>query len=529
MKKPFQNRIIDNPNHLFGRDNIINRLLIRAQSGDNANIIGCRRFGKSSLINCICKKIADSNTNVYPIVFDFRNIKGDKAIFSTMTALFWAQLCKDKIFTEKNSFGAIEITPSEDEIDILEQLKDISLPRIQKLLEKSIILFNSLIECHFLFIIDEYEYLFKYGFENSNSFMTLRALADMTNEKNEPIFSYWLVGAVSWDKLSHSIGSGVANNITVTEYVCPISKDHFKEMWMAECEIIEDNNTKNILIGYLDEAYRQSGGVPFYGKLLGSHIYELTIAQNKEIEFNYSLCKGQLQELLELENYEHILNKIVAKPTQKFAGIIYQDLKNRGIVIEEGKQTTIVMQLLNDYIIDINKENAKPLNVPKPISLTDDVKLLIENINKTRENKRKELIFPPVIDQSSTYMDLSIPCYTEEQFEDFISSLWRIYYEWTKDSNGYNRKRLPKNHKVDFQNNDFSKYITLRHTIGKAHQSDYYNPTIDQPEKATILESLTGSKNEPFKPEEFYNLQMILLNKFKEVLVELQKFVNAEK
>lgn len=524
MATPFQNREISNPNQLFGRDRIIARLLIAAESGDNANIIGCRRFGKSSIVNCMCKIITDAKINAYPIIFDFRNIKGDKAIFSTMIATFWAKLCQDKIFTEKNKFGSIEIIPSEDEIDIIEQIKDLSLPRIQKILEVSVELFSSLIEKHFLFIIDEYEYLFKYGFENSNSFMTLRSLADVTNDQNEPIFSYWLVGAVSWDKLSHSIGSGVANNISVTEYVTPIEKEYFKAMWLSECESIEDNNIKTIMIGYLDEVFRLSGGVPFYGKLLGSHIYKETLVQTPKVELNYSLCKGQLQELLELENYDHILNKIVAKPTFKYAGTTYIELKNRGLVIEE-KRSIIAIQLLNDYIIDLNKENAKPLNGPTPFSLTDDVKLLIENINKTRENKRKELIFPPVIDQSSTYKDLSTSCYTEEQFEDFVSSLWRIYYEWTKDSNGDNRKRLPSN----FQNNDFSKFITLRHTMGRAHQSDYYTPTISQPEKAAILEELTGSKNEPFKSEEFYNLQMILLTKFKEVLIELQKFVNNER
>ena len=160
-----------------------------------------------------------------------------------MIASLMKSLCLDGIFVEKEMFGTLTIKPSKDTNDIVEQLDKLSFPRIQALLEDVIRFFSALLEKHILFIFDEYEYLFKYCFEDSNAFMPLRALADERQENTEqPIFSYWLVGAISWDVLSVSIGSGVANNVTISEYVTPLTKDDFSKMWNYECSLI-DNST----------------------------------------------------------------------------------------------------------------------------------------------------------------------------------------------------------------------------------------------------------------------------------------------
>lgn len=530
MKEPFSNKRISNPSDLFGREWVLQRLIEAADRGDNTNIVGCRRFGKSSLIDCVATVIKnDDSIHAYPIVLDFRirNIKGNSESYRFMVSSLMKSLCADGIFTEKEEFGSLTIAPSKDINDITEQIEKLSYSRLQSLLENVIRFFSSLLEKHILFIFDEYEYLFKYGFENSNEFMPLRDLADQRNEDTEqPIFSYWLVGAIPWDVLSFSIGSGVANNITVDEYVVPLSAEDFAKMWQFECSLIGDSSIKSKLIGYEKYAFEKSGGVPFYGKAIGAKILRefQTNPDNTIVLPTYESWESQLKELYVIENVESSLDAIVKKTTASIIPNTLTKIKNKGIVVEKNGKKEITIKYLYDYI----KANMvvipiEPTNTPSKTAIR--IQNLIENINKTRENKNQDLIFPPVIDIMSTYRDLSTPCYTSEQIQDFLCSMYRIYFEWTKDNTGTNRARLPHNF---FKYNDLSKYIDiLRHTLGRAHQEEYLDRNNGQISKADALLALTGSQNEPYNSQEFYKLQMEMLTQFENVLIRLQQYIKT--
>ena len=531
MKEPFSNKGITNPSELFGRECLLQRLVETADRCENVNIIGCRRFGKTSLINCVYPLIKTNNSSkAYPIVLDFKtkNIKGNKDSFLYMIASLMKSLCLDGIFVEKEMFGTLTIKPSKDTNDIVEQLDKLSFPRIQALLEDVIRFFSALLEKHILFIFDEYEYLFKYCFEDSNAFMPLRALADERQENTEPpIFSYWLVGAISWDVLSVSIGSGVANNVTISEYVTPLTKDDFSKMWNYECSLIDNSTYRLKLIECEQFAFEKSGGVPFYGKVIGANILR-NVHNKTDVSLElplYTICEGQLKELYVMENVESSLDSIVKKSTSRIPTAILSREKEKGIVIEKNGKNEICIKYLYDYIKAnmVLPISTEPIITPAKVARR--IQLLIENINKTQKNKQQELIFTPVIDMMSTYDDLSTPCSTREQIQDFLCSMYKIYFEWTKDNSGTNKARFP--HKR-FKYNDLSKYIDiLRHTIGGAHQEDHLDTYDGQISKADALLALTDSNNEPFYSQEFQKLQMELLSRFEIVLIEIQRFVNT--
>ena len=51
---PFQVKDISNPSELFGREKLLENLVVAARLKQNTNIIGARRFGKT----CVLKSVS---------------------------------------------------------------------------------------------------------------------------------------------------------------------------------------------------------------------------------------------------------------------------------------------------------------------------------------------------------------------------------------------------------------------------------------------------------------------------------------
>ena len=184
------------------------------------------------------------------------------------------------------------------------------------------------------------------------------------------------------------------------------------------------------------------------------------------------------------------------------------------------------MQITIEFLKEYLKAEMADLALTRPPQkeheiLVSDIGQIIENINKTQDNKNRKYVFKPTVDSISTYKDLTGPCYSSDLFAEFACAIYRIYFEWTKGTKS--KELLPHN---NFKYNDFSQYVDIaRHSLGKAHQMDTFELGEGKKSKSEMLTTFLGSANEPKDPEEFYKLQLSFLRMFKSTLVEIQTFV----
>ncbi|MDR0682661.1 MAG: hypothetical protein LBG15_12585 [Dysgonamonadaceae bacterium] len=523
---------ITDPEKLFGRKELITKLVVLANRHDNVAIIGTRRFGKTCLLKCMETKLRqDENSKSYPIYFDFKEvgsiIKGTDEVYKYMISIIVSRLCNDKHFTEEETIRKITIKPESDWEDVYEQIKDVSAVKIQGLFEKIIKFFSELLDKTILLLIDEYEYLFKYSFDSPTGFMRMRTLSTQSLERGLRPFSFWIAGAVSWDYLCTLTGSGELNVITTTETITPLTKEDFSLMWQSELEPIEDTLLKTKIAENLEFAYMKSGGVPFYGKHIGNYI----IKENKQPDF--SILKSYFNEVdtsLILEE-KKILNNLAKLPKNIKDSKQIINLLNRGIIYQNNnKSYEVSIGFYKDYLIATTKDEEQMQSILlESHKLTKTITDLIETINNTLSNKRKPLMFELVNDSSSLENDLRTECHTKEQFADFASSLYKTYFERTKQNNKKG-ERLPKGDhgKSKYVYSEFAKCVdTFRHTFGGGHLTQNFTTTNGQISKADALEILVGSKNEPHTAEDFSKLQIALLKKFEcelnKILGEVRK------
>ena len=369
-----------------------------------------------------------------------------------------------------------------------------------------------------LFIIDEYEYLFKYILDSPASFMKLRGLSTSSIENGLRPFIFWISGAVNWDSLSNDMGSGECNPVSATEYIGPISKDAFVEMWKGECELIIDKGVKELLLSKCDFAWEKSGGVPFYGKIIGAYLLR---NQSDPI---YTICLPFFKEMLKTFTLQelNLLREVSGGRNSISQSNAKVELNNKGIISNNKNKTQIPIGFLREYLVaDMADMVLMKPKKKEHESLVEEIGNIIENINKTQKNKKRKYIFVPTVDSVSTYKDLTGPCFSSDLFAEFSCAIYRIYFEWTKDEKP--RDLLPDN---KFRYNEFAQFVDItRHSLGKAHQMDNFELADGKKSKVDMLLSLLGSANEPKDPDEFYKLQLGFLKMFKTTLLEIQTYV----
>lgn len=522
MKQAFEITDITNIDKLYGREPLVRKLSILAKRCENTSLIGARRFGKTSLLKSMVNYIrSNEEIKVYPVYLDFKteDIKGTDAAYRYMISIFVTNLFENGVFTKEESFGSVSLTPSDEWTEIDEQIQSLSGARLQSCLKRIIVFFASYLEETILFIIDEYEYLFKYVLDTPASFMKLRELSTSIIDNDLRPFAFWISGALSWDHLCSVIGSGECNPISATEFVEPIGKSDFISMWNDECELIEDKGIRKSVSEAVNDAWEKSGGVPFYGKLIGAYVLRNAVFPD------YSICSPFFKEMLQktLSVAETNILKQLAKGVnvpQNSLG--FSALQDKGLINVEKSKASLSINFLKDYLIaDMADNSVGKEKKAEHETLVLEIGQLIENINKTQENKGRKYIFKPTVDSVSTYKDLTGPCYSSDLFAEFSCALYRIYFEWTKD--GKPRDMLPNNH---FKYNDFAQFVDIaRHSLGKAHQMDTFELAEGKMSKPDMLQTLLGSVNEPKDPSEFYRLQLGFLRLFRSTLTDIQNFV----
>ena len=513
-KIPFQVCDISEPSILFGREQLLSNLLIAAKLKQNVNIIGARRFGKTCVLRSSCTLLKrQDNLLVYPVYIDIKSsdIKGTAEVYRYLLGVLVESLYKDGIFTEPEVFGSVEIIPCNDWTEIAERLENLSAPRIQSVFQRLVYWLSELMDKTILFMIDEYEYLFKYALDRTSGFMKLRTMSSDVLSNGLRPFRFWLTGSTPWDQLISEVpGSGEANTINAVEYVTPIDQEAFTSMWKTECEMVEDNDLKCLLLSHLGFAYEKSGGVPFYGKnVIGSYILKNRVLPD------YTVCQGYFQELSNkaLNSGEYrILKELAITPKKITPSNSFNNLKNKGIICIKSKDVySIPIGFLKDFLLgEISDQKGKRQVMPETYTLMKAITDQIELINKQRENYRKKAIFNPVMDISSLEYDLRTPCYTKEQLSDFTSALYKYYYERLKKS---------KDEFGGFLFGKFGKCVDIaRHSIGGAHEMDFFEPHEGRYTRADMLIEIMGSPDELSSSHEYYTFQLGMLKRFKETL-----------
>ena len=519
---PFEIHTISNPEDLYGRESLLKKLTVLAKRKENTEILGARRFGKTCMLKSMHTLIRKSgNISVYSVYLDFKiaDVHGTEAAYRYMISELVKLLFSDGVFTEPQTIGVQIINPTDDQLDIEEQLYGISATRIQALLERMIRFFAKKMNKTILFMIDEYEYLFKYGLDTPSGFFRLRDLSTTLIDDSLRPFCFWIAGVLDWDELCTDIGSGELNPITAIEIVHPIEKDAFYKMWEAECELIDDAAKKQIVLDCLDFAFEKSGGVPFYAKQIGAYLM-----RNDGLP-DYSISKSSFKETMNktMKPAEmNILKALALKEEHLLLSDALTSLKNRGLVVDkEDGAHAISIGFLKDYLA---AEHNNPLMEKRDTEsglLADQVFELIENINKAQLNRSLDVIFKLPIEAVSFYKDLAIPCYSAERIQDFSNALYLIYFEWTKKERP--RELLPE----PFRNDINAQYVDVaRHTIGRGHLIDDFVSQSGKATKKDMLVAITGKVDEPYEPEEFYAIQIAFLERFKSSLEGIRKYLS---
>jgi len=517
MRTPFETKDISNPEELFGRKQLLNNLLIDASLKQNINLIGARRFGKTCVLKSACTLLKQTeNSTVYPVYIDAKsvNIKGTDAVYRYMLGMLTESLYNDKVFTEPERFGNVDIVPGDDWTEIVECLESLSSSRIQSVFQRVVYFVSELIDKTILFLIDEYEYLFKYALDSAEGFMKLRAMSSDTLSNGLRPFCFWLTGTTPWDQLISEVpGSGEANTISGNEYVTPISKEDFCRMWNSECALVDDEEKKNYLISCVDFAYEKSGGVPYYGKnIIGTYIFKNATLPD------YSICQGPFKELTNkaLNRGEYkILKDLAVAPRKIASSNTYINLKNKGIISVKQKDISYIpIGFLNDFIKgELADQKDKVPSLPETYKIMKSITDTIELINKQRSNYKKKVVFQPVLDSSSLENDLRTPCYTKEQLSDFASALYKYYYE---------RLKVSRDEFGNFLYGKFGKCVdTARHSLGGGHEMDLFETSKGQFSYADMLLEIMGSANELSSSQEYYKFQIEMLKRFKDTLYKM--------
>jgi hypothetical protein len=520
-----KNEII-NLQFLYGRKSVFSQLLNLANRRQTVSLIGLRRFGKTSILKCLENELrADEKSKVYPIFFDFKEvgsiIKGTNNVYRYMISRLVERLFIDKHFTKEEIFKKKTIFPTNDWVDIYDNLSDVNPVRIQSLFEEIISFFSEYLERTILFIFDEYEYLFKYSFDDPVGFMKMRNFASRINDIGINSFSFFISGTLTWEHLCTITGSGEMNCIDESIYITPIDYNSFQEMWKGETELIESCPSE--ICKNCEFAFQSSGGVPFYGKLIGSSWLNTTIKPN------YFILKSYFQEIFNtLQNEEKDILIELSKLPRDFKNSKYVlELVEKGLIKRIGSHYEITINFLRDYIkADILDLLPKPHEIPLSLSLTDTICKTIITINNTYKTKRGCFIFEPVNDDAALIKDLRTPCYSQELFSDFASSLYKIVFEKTKETrNGIDtvKAKLPSDFK---KKNQFIEIVDImRHSLGGGHLMDTFSYRNGQLTKPQMLELLVGTKNDPNTPDEFYKLQIATLKLFQSELNRLNAIV----
>jgi len=530
---PFMTREIENEKEYFGRDSIISSLISNAHMGQNKQIIGLRRSGKTSLLRIIENKLKhEAKPMVYPIFFNFKQVgniikKGTEFVYKYFIAQLIAHLFKDEIFINTLNLRKLEIMPSSLWEDIFDFFINVSQPKTMAVFEDLIELSAKQTNKCILFLIDEYEYLIKEGFDTPEGFVPMRELASKTTPEGKKHFSFWIAGAINWFEMCTLIGSPQLNVIdSDLIYLGPIDRKSFHAMWEYELSFCQDNEKRQILSEKEETAFKLSGGLPNFAKQIGLHF--LDGKEDPDISF-FSNSFMDMYHLLN-EPEKQFLGKLAKEPQKDGNPSILVKLIETGIVKKQDQQYEINIPYFKSFINTLDLPTENPL-ILEARNLAEKAEEHIISINTHCDNLKRPIIFELPYESGTYWKDIKTLCMSKKDFSGFSRALYLIICETTKGYDKYSDKyvtlnRIPDTFKTP--NRDFFDMIdTLRQVFVGHIQSKLYRGGIKK-SYPDILETLLGSKNEPQTTEEFQKMQIEVLKSLEKTMKDLLQFVQKQ-
>lgn len=534
MKVPFCTDVITSAEELYGRKDLLDYLRSCAQMRINVQLIGTRRFGKTCLFRTICNELSKDDSSCYPVFLDFKcvsgAVSGTSDVYKYIVSVIVASLFQSGILdNDELTFNeTVKIKPHKAWSHVFGQLSGLESTDALGLFQEIIPWFADLLGKPVLLMIDEYEYLIKYALSCPDDFFAIRNLGTETlPTTGQRILVFWVAGAETWKHIGEVTGSGWGNTMHSPTYVDPLEKEDFLKMWNDEAQKVESEAKRNLLLSKAEFAWEKSGGVPFYGKLIG-----VEYLVKKNVEVDYTLLQTFFDEILKgnmSKDEKQILKQLstLARKMQETSAL--KELMNKGLVKydEEKKRHQVTIGFLSDYLktLDI----VAVTKMPPTFKLVDEICKLIENINSQRP---KDMIFRPVNEEASLAIEMKSLVYDQHAMLTFAAATYKMYLERSAGKSIFDDgtekmvfgKKLPEGFRKAFipnkpESGKFARAIDrLRQTY--IHLFDNNRPVNSQMDETEMLNYFIGKPILPLKPEEFSELQMGVLNKFK---LELEK------
>ena len=429
----FNTTIITDETHLYGRGAEIELMWRLANMNSHFALIGTRRFGMTCLFKCMTNKLKHPESPCLPVYLDFKEVssvvRGTSNVYNYIVAMMTVEACRSNIFTGKATFldGKLEIEDSQNWSFIYSQLDGISSADSLQLLQETVHTYAGIAGKPILLLIDEYEFMLKYAFTDTSGFFKLRNLGD-ESPFDYPVLMLWVAGAESWSRMGVLLGSNELNTCGDPNYLYPLSKEDFLKMWDNETASWHNENERNTLLEYRELAYNKSGGVPYYGKLIGKYIlvhgcfpsYEILQPYFEEI-FNSKIST----------QHKNILKKLSTVSRQMDPSKELDDLKHQGLIKEEKNKYVITIGFLSDYMKTLtpNIIQQKPLSS----TLVEEICRLIEAINKTSLKKKHKKIFKDIEATLSITFDMQNIVTDSRSFTCFVLAAYKMYLERTEE------------------------------------------------------------------------------------------------
>lgn len=527
---PFRtNCEIKDPNRLFGRKEELQKLCDYAEGLQQVEIVGARRFGKTSLIRSfITIYKGKGSRRAYPIYLDIHSdsIKGTANVYRYLSAQVISNLYADGAIGDNViSFDDINITPSKNWNKVYKQLGEVEEEIEQiSIFDEIVEFFSEQIGQTLLLIFDEYEKAID-SFDKIDGLMHLRTKTNTTN-----YLSFWIIGATPWKKLilESNIdvrGSGVFNGITFDLYVKPLFWTDFKDMWTNECNLINEESKRQQLISLCEKIYESSGSVPCFAKIIGFTFlieknypqYNCLIVQFAEIERN--LTNEEIRSLRELlSSPKQYLD------TDKKESIT--SLEDYGIIrMDDNYRYYIPSRFFSDYLrAKLQEEKSSTIDTIDFNKYVDGIAEKICRINDIWHDKFGIYMFDIENDTQRHFITLRKPCDNPDQFSSFINAIYLIYWEGAKE-NDIAGDKIPEYYKKTMFRLSMDR---IRHVFGKAHEKYKLTTRYGQVNITTALSEITGYSTEPETPEEWLTFQECMLKRLLKELTDINKSITPD-
>ena len=521
--EPFSKHTIESITDLYGRDELISSLKAYARRRENVALIGTRRFGKTCLFKSLCNLFLTSEDSpVFPVFLDFKEvsyaIKGTAEVYRFILARLIEELFRGGFYTKKEDYQGLDIVPTNNWEDNYENLQSIKIVQLNATISKMIKCFSDIMEKTILFMIDEYEHLFRESFTSPEGFMPLRTLSsDNENGQIKP-FAFWIAGAVGWKELCSQIGSGELNVINTSLIVLPLAQEDFNNMWMYEVSLCDDKDKRDYLISKKEFAYQKTGGIPYYAKVLGSRLIV------DGVEPDYTVLSDYFDQIYNTLNQAErkLIKEIAVLPKNYKESRELRSLMDKGLIHKVGNKYEVRIGYLTDYLKTI-VDDSSVFRTTKTEELTEQIFNLFSAINDHRIRKGKERIFDGTNVDFSLMKGMKKLCQSEDDFKLFIGNIYLSFFEKTK-TDGKNGNKLPD--AVHFSS--FGNAVgVLRHVCG-GHIEEKMEFNTGQMTKTDALIYFKGNDVVPYHPDEFADLQIAVLTKYKDELVRLLALVRKE-